>query len=155
MVDSAPRERSILISIDESENAQRAVDYVGRLVGDIPGFTVTLVSILEEPNQDILPGPDERDNYLQERKKSLEAVLSQARARLLSHGLDESSVKIKIHQRLCENIAHCILEEQELGEHGTLVVGRRGLSKSEEFLFGSVSQKLVTYANNCTVWVVE
>jgi nucleotide-binding universal stress UspA family protein len=35
------------------------------------------------------------------------------------------------------------------------VVGRQGLSRSEEFLFGSVSSKIVNHARNCTVWVVE
>ena len=155
MAESAPRERSILISIDESENSERAIDYVGRLVGGLPGFKATLVTILEEPNPDIFATPEDRDRYLRERKTRLETVLTEARERLLTHGLDESTVQIKIHQRLCENIAQCILDEQRLGEYGTLVVGRRGLSKSEEFLFGSVSQKLVTYADNCAVWVVE
>ena len=30
----------------------------------------------------------------------------------------------------------------------------RGLSRKEEFLFGSVSSKIVGHARNCAVWVV-
>jgi nucleotide-binding universal stress UspA family protein len=40
-------------------------------------------------------------------------------------------------------------------EYATLVVGRKGLSRKEEFLFGSISGKIVRTARNCTVWVVE
>jgi nucleotide-binding universal stress UspA family protein len=35
------------------------------------------------------------------------------------------------------------------------VVGRRGVSKRQEFLFGSVSSKVVRDAKNCAVWVIE
>ncbi|MCU0614320.1 MAG: universal stress protein [Desulfobacterales bacterium] len=35
------------------------------------------------------------------------------------------------------------------------MVGRKGVSRSEAFLFGSVSSKIVNHAENCTVWVVQ
>ena len=37
----------------------------------------------------------------------------------------------------------------------TVVVGRHHKSKTEEFLFGSTSSKLIHEAKNCAVWVVE
>jgi nucleotide-binding universal stress UspA family protein len=37
----------------------------------------------------------------------------------------------------------------------TIVVGRQGISRSEAFLFGSVSSKIVNHVRDCTVWVVE
>lgn len=40
-------------------------------------------------------------------------------------------------------------------DYGTIVVGRHGLLRSEEFIFGSISSKIVSHARNCTVWVVE
>jgi nucleotide-binding universal stress UspA family protein len=53
------------------------------------------------------------------------------------------------------SIAECIIEEQNRLGCSTIVVGRQGLSRSEEILFGSVSSKLVGRAKNCTVWIVE
>jgi nucleotide-binding universal stress UspA family protein len=47
------------------------------------------------------------------------------------------------------------LFEQNKAQYRTIVVGRQGLSRSEEFLFGSISSKIVSHARNCTVWVVE
>ncbi|MCJ7616010.1 MAG: universal stress protein, partial [Desulfobacterales bacterium] len=46
-------------------------------------------------------------------------------------------------------------DERDETKYSTVVVGRQGLSRTEEFLFGSTSSKIVNYARNCTVWVVE
>jgi nucleotide-binding universal stress UspA family protein len=53
------------------------------------------------------------------------------------------------------SISDLILHEQQEGGYGTLVVGRRGVSKKEEFLFGSVSSRVVRDAKHCAVWVIE
>ena len=37
----------------------------------------------------------------------------------------------------------------------TIVVGRKGVSRKEELLFGSVSNRIIHQAEDCTVWVVE
>ena len=155
MAETIPKERRILLCIDESENAQRAVDYVGRLVGSLPGFQIAVVSIVEEPSPDIFPRPEDRDHYLSEKHIAIEQVLNQARDRLIELGVDEKAVAVELHQRRCDSLAECILDEQRTIDYGTVVVGRRGLTKSEEFLFGSVSNKIVHYARDCTVWVVE
>ena len=49
-----------------------------------------------------------------------------------------------------------ILEEAlELGA-GTIVLGRRGISKKEEFIFGSTSNKILHSRKSCAaLWVVE
>lgn len=38
--------RNIMIAVDESENARRAILYVGRLLGGLPGFKVTLLHVV-------------------------------------------------------------------------------------------------------------
>ena len=51
-------------------------------------------------------------------------------------------------------IADAILEEQDkLRSH--LVVGRRGISHKEEFIFGSTSNKTLHHARKCAVLIVE
>ena len=53
------------------------------------------------------------------------------------------------------NIAQEIMKIIKDEDFGTVVIGRRGVSKEVEFLFGSVSTKIVHYAKGCTVWVVS
>ena len=111
MVQTIPKERKILLCVDESENAQRAVDYVGRIVGDLPGFQVALVSIVEEPSSDIFSRPEDRDHYLSEKQNTINEVLRNARDRLIELGVDEKSVTVELHQRQCDSLAECILDE--------------------------------------------
>ena len=51
--------------------------------------------------------------------------------------------------------AGAIFEEAKKGNYGTIVVGRRGLSKVREFFMGRVSDKLIHLAKNQAVRVVS
>jgi nucleotide-binding universal stress UspA family protein len=51
--------------------------------------------------------------------------------------------------------AGAIVEEAKRGGYGTIVMGRRGISKVEEFFMGRVSNKVINLARNLAVWVVS
>ncbi len=52
-------------------------------------------------------------------------------------------------------ISQTILETQTVGKYGTIIVAKRGVSKAEEFLFGSISSSLIHKSKDCAVWVVS
>ena len=82
--------------------------------------------------------------------------MEKAAKRLTAHDIPEKNIHLRI--QVCSKpvtVAELILHERQSGGYGTIVVGRRGMSKKEEFLFGSVSNKIVREARDCTVWVVE
>ncbi|MEA3437863.1 MAG: universal stress protein [Thermodesulfobacteriota bacterium] len=70
-------------------------------------------------------------------------------------GVAPGNVTIRSTVRYCPSMAKCILSERDETGYSTIVLGRQGLSRSEEFLFGSISSKIVNHAHKCTVWVVE
>lgn len=146
--------KKILIAVDESENARRAVDYVAHMLGGVAGFSVTLLHVIPDPEEDYFPSPQDRQHWLKNYTERIEDVLEGYRRSLLQAGFDESAVDVRSNLRYCPSMAECILNERSVLDHGTIVVGRQGLSRSEEFLFGSVSSKIVNHAKNCTVWVV-
>ncbi|MDL1980199.1 MAG: universal stress protein [Deltaproteobacteria bacterium] len=147
--------KNILIAVDESENARRAVLYVARLLEGAEGFSVTILHVINEPEEDYFPTTDEKEKWLSQYKKKVDKMLEDYRQILIQKGFDRSAVSVRSTLRYCPSMAQCILEERDETEYSTVVVGRQGLSRSEEFLFGSVSSKIVNYARNCTVWVVE
>ena len=147
--------RNILIAVDESENARRAVSYVGRLLGGLEGFKVLILHVVPEPDEDFFRTGAEKEQWLEERSRKVEALLSDYRRMLVEAGFDEDRVSTRSTLRYCPSMAQCILEERDETDYSTIVVGRQGLSRSEEFLFGSISSKIVNHARNCTVWVVE
>lgn len=147
--------KNILIAIDESENSRRAVSYVGALLGGLPGFKVTILHVIPEPEEDYFPSSDERAKWLANYRERIDSLLEASRQELIDHGFVKEDLSIRSTMRYCPSLAECILSERDSTRYGTIVVGRQGISRSEEFLFGSISSKIVQYARNCTVWVVE
>jgi len=147
--------KNILIAVDESENSRRAVSYVGNLLGGLPGFRATILHIIPDPEEDYFPNTAEREKWLGEYKQRIDILLESYRQILIESGFDESAVRTRSTLRYCPSMAKCILDERDKNEYGTIVVGRQGLSRSEEFLFGSISSKIVNHARDCTVWVVQ
>ncbi|RZB34243.1 MAG: hypothetical protein SRB1_00011 [Desulfobacteraceae bacterium Eth-SRB1] len=147
--------KNILIAVDESENARRAVLYVAQLLEGAKDFRVTILHVINEPEEDYFPTTNEKEKWLSQYKKKVDKMLEAYRQLLIQWGFDQSAVSVRPAMRDCPSMAQCILAERDETEYNTVVVGRQGLSRSEEFLFGSVSSKIVNYARNCTVWVVE
>ena len=147
--------KHIFIAVDESENARRAVSYVAQLLGKAEGFKVTILHVIPQPEENFFPTSIEKEKWLNQYKQKADAMLKDYRQILIRHGFDSENVSLHSTLRYCPSIAECILAERDKTEYSTIVVGRRGLSRSEEFLFGSISSKIVNHARNCSVWVVE
>ena len=147
--------KNILIAVDESENAKRAVLYVAHLLGGLAGFKVALLHVISEPEEDYFKTSAEKNRWFENYRQRIEQKLGEYRQLLIDAGFDESIITTHSPLLYCPSIAQCILSERDKAEYGTIVIGRQGVSRTEEFLFGSISNKIVHHAKNCTVWVVE
>jgi nucleotide-binding universal stress UspA family protein len=147
--------RNILIAADESQNAQRAVTYVGKLLGGIKGFKVTVLHVIRQPEEDYFQKETDKEEWYNKYRKQVDQMLEKYRSMLTDAGFNPEDVSTRSTIRYCPSMAECILAERDHTEYSTLVVGRKGLTYKEEFLFGSISGKIVRTARNCTVWVVE
>lgn len=146
---------NILIAVDESENSRRAVSYVAKLLEGMPRFKVMLLHIINEPEEDFFADDGERARWMAEKQETGERVLAEAKALLTGAGFASERVFAQVKVRYCPSIAECILHEAEALQAETIVVGRKGVSRREEFLFGSVSTRIIHEAKDCTLWVVE
>lgn len=147
--------RNILIAVDDSDNSQRAVQYVADMLGSqADAFTVTILHVIAEPEEDFFPTAAEKLAWMERESKRIVKLLEGYRAILIKAGFAENAVKTQSTVKYCPSLAECILQEHPQ-DYGTLVVGRKGRTRTEEFLFGSVSSRIVHHARNCTVWVVS
>ena len=135
--------KNILIAVDESENARRAVFYVGQLLGGMEGFKVTILHVVPEPEEDYFPTSVEKEKWFTQYEEKVDVMLKDYRQLLIKKGFDPEDVTIRSTVRYCPSMAKCILSERDETEYSTIVVGRQGLSRSQEFLFGSISSKIV------------
>lgn len=149
-------ENRVLIAVDLSENSLAAIDYVGKMLSCHKLARVTLLHVIREPSQDVIPDEDARRDQVERQRAEALSVMEHAGSKLAARGIPEATIRIKI--QVCGrqvSIAELLLQERSRENYATIVVGRRGVSKREEFLFGSVSSRIVREARNCAVWVVS
>jgi len=152
----------ILVAFDDSENALRAVQYVAKR------FTkenqITLLSIVPDTaalcdmnSPSLIPYFVEKQAVfcgLEDQKKELidEAMLK-AKDILLKAGFEEKNIALKVQTKK-KGVVRDIIDEARSG-YDTIVLGRRGISSVKDFIFGSVSQKLLHLAKDVSIIVVD
>jgi len=148
-------ERHLLVAVDGSDNSKRAVMYLADFFGDDKDVYITVLSIIPEPSEDYFATEEKRRQWIADEKERMNRVLDEYREILLGAGFSNDQIEFRLIIRQCESIGDAILEEQEKLRCCIVVVGRRGLSHNEEFIFGSTSNKILHHAKNCAVMVVE
>ena len=149
------KDKHIMIAVDESENAKAALLFVAGFIGGLRGFRATILSVIAAPDRDLFDSDVERQKWIANKRESLLIVLERYRQILIQSGFPKTKIKTELVVGDGRPVSSVILEKQKELHSCALVVGRRGISKSEEFLFGSVSNALVHSANNCSVWIIE
>lgn len=153
--------QKILIPIDDSENALRAVALVAK------SFTtanqVTLLNImLDTATLCKMDSPEliplfkvQQANFcaLESKKRELvKSALQQAKETLLAAGFAADNIRINVQDKQL-GVARDILAEAEKG-YDLIVLGRRGVSGLKEFFMGSISQKVLNAAKDISILIV-
>lgn len=145
--------RKILVAIDGSEHAEKALDFALDLAEKYSA-QVTILNVFQMPVSIYFGEPPTYpaalNNLYDELKSFHEKMLSKAleRARELKPSL-------KISASLREGRpADQIIEAAKEGGFDLIVVGHRGLGKVKEFFLGSVSDRVADGAQ-CPVLIVK
>jgi len=131
------------------------VSYTVNLLGRLRGLKATLLHVIHTPEEDFFPSPAERQRWINVGRKNVDRWMQDYRLLLIDGGWPPDDVRIRVVERDGPSLAQMILYELAQLNAGTVVVGRQGLSRKEEFLFGSVSKQIVSHTRDCTVWVVQ
>lgn len=145
----------ILVAIDESKNAMKVVKYVADTVGKSKGVKITLFSVIPKfPRPVFKIKVEELAALTVQKRAAVEKLMERAKKVLMDAGIAKKNITVKIQEMKTE-VARDILKEAKEGKYDTLAIGRRGLSATKEFFFGSISNNVIQYARNRAVWVVE
>ncbi len=159
VVGGRPQLGKILVALDESEGAMRAVEHVvamlNRSISQITLFHVIRGLSIFEGSHEYPPGElVQEKSRIESGRQNIEAVFKEVAGRLTRAGFDPAHIKTRIVTG-APSRAGAIIEEARSEDYGTIVVGRRGLSKVQEFFMGRVSSKVVQAAKSQAVWVVK
>jgi nucleotide-binding universal stress UspA family protein len=156
----------VVIALDSSEGAWRAVEYVAEAFGQTPGVQVTLLHVLSGlppafwDDGHILEEKEKESRqrlvaaWQKEQEKQWLGLVKKAHDRLTKAGVSKDAVVNKFKPKYFD-VAEDILSEAEDGNFDTIVMGRRGLGMAKALLLGSVTQKVVQNAKGCAVIIVE
>ena len=145
LVGKNPRPGKFLVAFDGSEGSIRAVDYVGTMLGG-PDCDINLTNVVRY-------GEDEK-SFIAEAEKMIAAAFDEAVERLAESGIPRNHISTQIITG-SESRAGTIVDEAGQDGYGTIVLGRRGLSRVKDFSMGRVSNKVIQIAKGHAVWVVS
>ncbi len=146
--------QKILLAIDGSETSERAVRYVSKIAPLIENVEICILNVYPEPPPDYYSQGGRLDTYKIMREERAEKMLTDAAAILTNAGIAEDCLSRRISMAEGRTISQVVLEVQAEGDYGTVVTGKRGVSKAEEFLFGSISNALARHSKRFTSWIV-
>ena len=155
--------KRILIALDESENAFRAVQFIADYFTS--DHQVTLFSVIPDvPSICQMDSPSLTPVFkaqqtalctLEDKKRELvKEGLEKARERLAQAGFGEENIRVKLETVTKRGVASNIIMEANSG-YDIVVLGRRGLSEVREFFLGSVSQKVLHAIKDVSVVLVD
>jgi len=155
-------DEKILVALDDSENAMRAVEYIAKYFA--ADTKITLFNIAQDTaalcdmNSPALTPyfKSQQSSFctLEDKKKSLvDIALKKAREKLITAGFEEKNITIKAETKK-KGVARDIVQEARSG-YNTIVLGRRGQSGIKDFILGSVSHKVFQLAKDISVLVVN
>jgi nucleotide-binding universal stress UspA family protein len=164
IIEEKEMELKILIALDDSENAKRAVEYVANTF--TKDHDITLLSILPDTAVICDMNSPELTPYflsqqtsfciLEDKKKELiELAMKEAKNLLLQAGFSEEKIKIKVESQKGGAAKGIIEEARSSSGYDTIVMGRRGVSGIKDFFFGSVTQKVLHSVQNMSVLLID
>jgi nucleotide-binding universal stress UspA family protein len=157
MVKGAVRNKNVLIAVDNSENAMRAVDHAGFILSG----TEVMVTVFHSkrdlrrfvPKEVLQEFPGVQKFWQKKAGDMVAPYMKKARSKLLQAGLAENQISVKVIDG-SRSAARDILNEAEENAIGTVILGRKGYSNVEDYSMGSTTKKVLDRASDMTVCIV-
>jgi nucleotide-binding universal stress UspA family protein len=158
IVGGRPDSRKVLVCVDSSENALRAVDHAGFMLSGTDCMVTifhTMRHLKRSVSKAVLSGIGELQELSRAKAgQEIGPYMAKAQDMLVKAGLTEEQVAIKVVDG-SRSPAEDILKEARSDKYGTIVLGRRGISGIKEFVFGSVTKKILSHVAGFSVWIVR
>jgi len=158
IVDGTVKSKKVLIAMDSSENALRAVDHAGFMLSGTD-CQLTLFHSKRHlrrfvPQEIIEAAPELEELWKNKAGEQIAPYMKKAKEMLLEAGVAEVQVKTKVIDGT-RDAASDILKEGRSGDYGTIVLGRKGRSGVKDFFMGSITSKVLQGSSGMAVWVVQ
>jgi nucleotide-binding universal stress UspA family protein len=158
IVGGAVDSKKVLVCLDSSDNALRAVDHAGFMFSGTD-CQVTVLHTMRHltryvPMETLEDAPDLQRLYKEKAGEQIASYMEKAREMLIEAGLTNEQIATRIVNG-SRSPSDDILKEARSKGYGTIVLGRRGLSGLKAFVFGSVTKKILHQSAGLSIWIVQ
>lgn len=151
--------KDVLIAVDHSQNALRAIDYAGFMLSGTRSRIVlfhtkqSLHRFLPRALFEDIPGIAEF--WSEQAAEEIAPVMEKAKQMLAEAGIEESRIQVETSEG-SRNPADDVLAAADNLGCGTIIMGRKGDSGDNDNVFsmGSIARKVIESVSDKAVWVV-
>ncbi len=144
--------KPILVALKNSLSSKAVLDFLAILPFRKDDLKITLLNVFRKASaSEELMGED----YIREEPAKCMEFLKKARQNLVENGYKAENIQINLVNEPYPTITEGIIDQFNKGEYSLVVIGRRKKSKSEEFVMGDISVKLVRALEAAAVLVVK
>ncbi len=143
---------SILMAFNDSSSCRSALECLTRIANCPEDSFITLLHVFRKPT-----GSEEMmgKKYMQNAPTRIKQAMEQARNDLIQAGFPPEQVKVIFVDTPYPTVADGIIDQFNKGEYNLVVIGRKKMSKAEEFVLGDPSIRLVRALDGTAVLVVK
>ena len=168
MIDPRISSHDLLVTVVGAEISSRVVEHTIRYFSHLKESKFTLFHVIPPLAPELhtssyweimrdMSGEEQQENMAQRMAEYLDkakSIAQEGKERLISAGIPEENVVVKFQSQK-QGIARDILKELEEGNHGILLLGRKGVKDISQFGLGSKANKLVHTAHALMVCLVN
>jgi nucleotide-binding universal stress UspA family protein len=157
MVKGRVKGKNVLLAVDHSENAMRAVGHAGFMLSGTD-VKVTLFHSKRDlrrfvPAEVLQEFPGVQKFWQRKAGDAVAPYMKNACEMLIKAGLAENQISAKLVDG-SRSAARDILKEAEENTIGTIILGRKGCSDVRDYSMGSITKKVLDGASDMAVCVV-
>lgn len=143
---------SILIALSDSMSSKAVLEYVLAMAWCPESVKITLLHVFRKQS-----GGEELmgQKYMKKQPARYMEVLERARDRFLEKGVPCGNITLLMVMDPYDTIADGIIDQAQKINPSLVVIGRKRMSKAEEFVLGDASIKLVRALEGMGILVVK
>ncbi len=157
LVKGTVKSKNVLLAVDNSENAMRAVDHAGFLLAGTDVKVTVFHSkrdLRRFVSKEVLQEFPEVEKFWQSTAgETIAPYLAKSRESLIRAGLAENQIAVQVVDG-SRSAARDILKAAEESSIGAIVMGKKGYSNVTDYAMGSISKKVLERATDMAVCIV-
>ena len=146
------RNNSILVALNDSVSSRAVVDFLAGMSLCPEDWHISLLHFFRKPSaSEELMGK----KFIEGQPSRMKAVLQRAKDILVEIGFNPDKIDTELVDQPYQTVADGIIDQVNKRKSDLVVIGRKRMSKAEEFVMGDISVKLVRALENAAVLVVK